>query len=83
MRPLKYTEYTGVHTSPKDRDFLRAMSEDDGPSMSADIGRRLGDRKNTISNYRARLIDAGLVQPAGRGRLDFALPGLREHLRQM
>ncbi|WP_449407559.1 hypothetical protein [Microbacterium maritypicum] len=51
--------------------------------MSADIGRRLGDKKNTISNYRARLIDAGLVQPAGRGRLDFALPGLREHLRQM
>ncbi|MFJ4224090.1 ATP-binding protein [Microbacterium sp. NPDC089695] len=69
--------------SPKDLQFLHAMSEDDGPATTAEIGRRLGDRKNTIGNYRARLIDAGLVQPAGRGRLDFALPGLREHLRQM
>lgn len=68
--------------SPKDLDFLRAMAEDDAPATTADIGRRLGDQKNTIGNYRARLIDAGLIQPAGRGRLDFALPGLREHLRR-
>jgi hypothetical protein len=27
--------------SPKDLDFLRAMAEDDGPSSTADIGRRL------------------------------------------
>ncbi|WP_308492459.1 ATP-binding protein [Microbacterium terrisoli] len=68
--------------SPKDLDFLRAMSVDDTASTTADIGRRLGDQKNTVGNYRARLIDAGLIQPAGRGRIDFALPGLREHLRQ-
>jgi len=68
--------------SPKDLDFLRAMAEDDGPASTADIGRRLGDQKNTVGNYRARLIDAGLVQPAGRGLLEFAIPGLREHLRQ-
>lgn len=42
--------------------------------------RRLGDAKNTIGNYPARLIDAGLVQPAGRGLLDFAIPGLREYI---
>lgn len=68
--------------SPKDLNFLQAMSEDDGLSTIADIGRRLGDQKNTINNYRARLIDAGLIQPAGRGLLEFALPGLREHLRR-
>lgn len=68
-------------TTPKDRDFLRAMSEDDGPSTTADIGQRLGDHKNTVSNYRARLIDAGLIQQTGRGRVDFAIPGLREHMR--
>ncbi|MHA3722322.1 ATP-binding protein [Leucobacter sp. HY1910] len=66
--------------SPKDLDFLRAMSEDDGPSNTADIGRRLGAARNTIGNYRARLIDAGLVQPAGRGLLEFAVPGLREYV---
>ncbi|MEJ1922226.1 ATP-binding protein [Microbacterium sp. KHB019] len=65
----------------KDLDFLRAMAQDDGPATTADIGRRLGDRSNTIGNYRAKLIDAGLIQPAGYGRLDFAIPGLREHLR--
>lgn len=66
--------------SPKDIEFLLAMSEDDGPSSTADIGRRLGDAKNTVGNYRARLIEAGLVQPAGRGLLDFAIPGLREYI---
>lgn len=67
--------------SPKDLAFLRAMALDDGPASTADIGQRLGDRRNTVSNYRSRLIDAGLVQSAGRGILDFAIPGLREHLR--
>lgn len=66
--------------SPKDLDFLRAMFEDDGPSNTADIGRRLGDARNTVGNYRARLIDAGLVQPADRGLLEFAVPGLREYV---
>ena len=65
--------------SPKDVAFLRAMSQDDGPSSTADIGKRLGDAKNTIGNYRARLIDAGLIQPAGRGLVEFAIPGLREY----
>lgn len=68
--------------SPKELSFLRAMSEDDGPSSTADIGRRLGDRKNTIGNYRSRLIDAGLIEPAGRGHVDFAIPGLRDHMRR-
>ena len=68
--------------SPKDLDFLRAMAEDDGPSSTSDIGRRLGDKKNTVGNYRSRLIEAGLIEPAGRGRVEFAIPGLREHLRQ-
>lgn len=68
--------------SSKEIAFLRAMSEDDGPSSTADIGQRLGDRKNTVGNYRSRLIDAGLIEPAGRGLVDFAIPGLRDHLRR-
>jgi hypothetical protein len=31
--------------------------------------------------YRARLIAAELIEPAGRGRVDFALPYLREYRR--
>lgn len=65
----------------KDLEFLRAMAEDDGPSKTADIGRRLGNASNTIGNYRSRLIDAGLIESAGHGLVDFAIPGLRNYLR--
>lgn len=67
--------------SPKDLSFLSAMAVDDGPSKTSDIGYRLGDARNTVGNYRARLIDAGLIESAGHGLVDFAIPGLREHLR--
>lgn len=67
--------------SPRDMDFLRAMAEDDGPSSAADIGRRIAARTNLVANYRARLLAAGLIEPRGHGKVDFAIPGLREHLR--
>lgn len=67
--------------TPKDLDFLRAMAEDDGTSRIADVRNRLGDARNTVGNYRARLIDAGLIESVGHGLVDFAIPGFREHLR--
>lgn len=36
--------------SPKDLQFLRAMAD---------------DARNTVGNYRVRLINAGLIEPAG------------------
>jgi hypothetical protein len=68
--------------SPVDRAFLLAMAEDDGPSRMADIQRRLEVDVNYASQYRLRLIAAELIEPAGRGYVDFALPYLREHLRE-
>lgn len=68
--------------SRRDLDFLRAMAEDEGPSSAGDIGVRMGARPDTVGNYRIRLIDAGLIEPAGYGLVRFAIPGLREHLRQ-
>ncbi|MGO4227471.1 AAA family ATPase [Arthrobacter sp. YAF34] len=67
-------------TSGRDRDFLHAMAEDRGPSSTANIGTRTGMRPNAVGNYRTRLIDAGLIEPAGHGVVDFAIPGLREYL---
>lgn len=67
--------------SRKDLDFLHAMSIDEGPTASGDIGHRLGAKPNTVANYRGRLIAAGLIEPAGYGHITFAIPGLREHLR--
>lgn len=69
--------------SGKDLDFLRAMAEDDGPSIAGDIGQRLKAKTNLVANYRSRLLAAGLVEPAGHGKIDFAIPGLRQYLRNL
>ncbi|KRE76732.1 hypothetical protein ASG79_17540 [Arthrobacter sp. Soil761] len=69
--------------SGKDLDFLRAMAQDDGPSIAGDIGQRLKAKTNLIANYRSRLLAAGLVEPAGHGKIDFAIPGLRQYLRKL
>lgn len=68
--------------SEVDRTFLRAMSHDDGPSRTADVARRMGKGTRYVSVYRARLIAAGLIAPASYGAVDFALPYLREYLRE-
>ncbi|MEA5455921.1 ATP-binding protein [Sinomonas sp. JGH33] len=67
--------------SARDMDFLAAMADDDGTSEAGEIGRRMAASPSLVGKYRARLIDAGLVEPAGYGRVEFAIPGLREYLR--
>ena len=67
--------------SDMDKSFLLAMAHDDGPSKMADIQRRLGVDVNYASQYRLRLIAAELIHPTRRGYVDFALPYLREYLR--
>lgn len=67
--------------SPKDLEFLHAMAQDDTAAAAGDIGRRLGAKSNLVANYRTRLLDAGLIEPAGHGNVDFAIPGLRQYLR--
>lgn len=64
-----------------DKSFLLAMAKDDGPSKMADIQERLGVDVNYASQYRLRLIAAELIETTSRGYVDFALPYLREYLR--
>lgn len=66
--------------SDVDRTFLLAMAQDDGPSRSADIARRLGKDAQYTNVYRARLIAAGMITAAGYGKVQFAIPYLREYL---
>jgi len=68
--------------TPAGRAFLLAMANDDGPSSIADIRGRLGVPSSYAGQYRRRLMDPELVQPAGHGFVDFALPYLREYLRE-
>ncbi|MDR2572494.1 MAG: AAA family ATPase [Oscillospiraceae bacterium] len=66
--------------SNRDRDFLFAMSEDEGASSVSLIGERMQKKKNFISLYRERLISAGIIKSAGRGLLCFSYPYMREFL---
>lgn len=65
-----------------DKSFLLAMAQDDGPTRMADVQNRLGVDINYASQYRLRLIAAELIHPTRRGYVDFALPYLREYLRE-
>ena len=75
-------EYALADLSPTDRTFLLAMSRDDGPSRVADIRTRMDVTANYVSVYRSRLLEAGVIAAVGHGLVDFALPYLRDYLRQ-
>lgn len=51
-----------------------------GPSLLADIAKRLNVNSNYAGQYRLRLIALELIAPAGYGRVQFALPYLRDCL---
>lgn len=53
--------------SDVNRDFLMAMSHDDGDSRISDIARRMSVSTQYASVYRQRLIAAGMVTPARPG----------------
>lgn len=61
-------------------DYLRPMAVDGKVSSTADIARRMQAKLTLAANYRARLIDAGLIESAGNGEVRFSIPGLREYL---
>jgi len=69
--------------SDVDRTFLMAMSPDNGPSRMANILRRMGGAAPQYGNtYKNRLIEAGMIESVGHGKIDFALPYLRDFLRE-
>jgi hypothetical protein len=68
--------------SPVDRAFLVAMSQDATPSRLGAIADRMGVDRNYASQYRARLIDAGIIETAGHGLVAFTVPYLRDYLRE-
>lgn len=75
-------EPTLAGLSDRDRDYIFAMSVDDGPSLTRDIAARLGVTIQHAGVYRSRLIIDGVIMEAGRGRVEFAIPYLRDYLRQ-
>jgi len=66
--------------SAKDRDFLFAMAQDEGPSSFSTIRERLDVTAGYASRYRERLMVAGMIRAVGHGKLAFAPPYMREYL---
>ena len=66
--------------SQKDKEFLFAMAQDTGQSLSKDILARLGKDKGYVSMYRTRLISNGVVTSTGYGTLGYTYPYMREFL---
>ena len=67
--------------SDMDRSFLHAMAIDDGNSEINQVAGRIGRSPNFAQTYRRRLIDAGAIEPASRGKVRFTHQSLRPWLR--
>ena len=74
-------ETTLSSLSGKDVEFLCAMARDDGPSRTANVADRMDATVDYAQKYRRRLIDAGVIEVASRGYVRFAVPFLRDYLR--
>ena len=66
--------------SDVDRTYLLAMAQDSGPSSTGEIARRMGKDPRYASVYRGRLLAAGMITTDTWGKVDYAIPYLRDYL---
>lgn len=71
---------SGVALAQGDLAFLRAMLEDQDVSLVADIAQRMGVASNYASQYRARMVEQGIIGTRGRGKVAFDMPHFKEFL---
>lgn len=69
--------------SDRDREFLVAAAKAGDPARTADICRILGWGNAYFQPYRARMIEAGIVESPRKGELTFAVPYLSPYLQRM
>ena len=67
--------------SDNDLRFLKAMAKDRSESSVSDICKRMKRANSYIQPYRARLIEAGIIESPRKGKLVFAVPYLGDYLR--
>ena len=78
----KIFDTTFKELSRGDVRFLAAMLPDEGPSALADIARRMGKKSNYASQYKARLIEQGVVAEVGQSNVTIELPLFTEYLQE-
>lgn len=66
------------------RAFLQAMTRDwPEPSAVSEIARRAGKSAAWAAAYRRSLIDANIIESAGRGLVSYAIPHFGEYMRTL
>ena len=73
-------DITVSELSEKDLAFLIAMLPDAAESKMRDITERMGINTNLAGQYRLRLIKQGVIEEYGRGRVQFAMPLIKDYL---
>ncbi|MCY4423395.1 MAG: ATP-binding protein [Acidimicrobiaceae bacterium] len=66
-------------TGPERRFLIAMIADDDRPSAVSAVGSRWGRPYGSLSTYRRRLINKGMIESAGRGRVRFVRPGARDY----
>ncbi|MCU1526736.1 MAG: hypothetical protein JWP75_499 [Frondihabitans sp.] len=71
-----------ANATTQEQDLMAAMADlGDGPVKRSDIADRLGVTAESLGVPRSRLIDKGFIQAAGRGSLEFTIPGFAVFIR--
>lgn len=64
-------------------EYLLAMAACEGEvASSSEVAARMGRNVRDVGSYRRRLIDAAIIERAGYGRAAFAIPYMRDYLRE-
>ena len=70
---------TAAELSRGDLDFLRAMNPV-GTTTRQELAARLKKSSGSISTYKKRLVEAGVIEEPLQGRFEFALPGFGRYV---
>jgi hypothetical protein len=65
-----------------DRTFLTYMAMSDTPVAVSKIAEKMQVSGSYVSQYRKRLIEAGIIVPIAHGEIDFAIPYIKDYLRE-
>jgi hypothetical protein len=66
--------------SEVDRTFLAYMAVGKTPVTMAEMIERMNVSKGYANAYKARLVEAGVVETVARGKIDFSIPYLKDYL---
>ncbi len=75
IRPTLY------ECTTRELEYLVAMTQDEGPSVTSDIAQRMGIGMTNASNLRRRLMDRGIITSPRMGVVAFDMPVLETYLR--